>query len=387
MIGDRMPAVAWAAAVLFAPLNGIRINRAFSVSDGLIAFAVVATATSPTSRRKIRDVTADRALLIGLGLLTLGALIGSIFAPHPWTSLGGTARFVFISLSSVVAVGLWAPSRGTLRRFCVLWLSGATANALWALVVSPTVWGRRAGLASHPNSLGLVCVLGTGLALGFCLSDRGIPRRVAEASCALLAVGVVLSGSRAALLGLVTAVPVVLVLSSRRRLVLPTVAATLLVGGAVLAGALHPPAHGSLGRLVGDRSTVESDASRDELLRRTGDRIKAHPLTGEGFQYAHEAHSIYLQALVAGGPLGLAGLALINGMALTAAWRALAARREAVTGDHSVLAGLAGGYAGYLVAAAFQNSLGERHVWLYLAGATALARELRPMGQGGPRTL
>ena len=48
-----------------------------------------------------------------------------------------------------------------------------------------------------------------------------------------------------------------------------------------------------------------------------------------------------------------------------------------MSGDRALLAGLAGGYVGYLVGAAFQNTLAERYVWLFVAGTLALAGGLR----------
>ena len=48
-----------------------------------------------------------------------------------------------------------------------------------------------------------------------------------------------------------------------------------------------------------------------------------------------------------------------------------------MSGDRALLAGLAGGYVGYLVGAAFQNTLAERYVWLFVAGTLALAGSMR----------
>jgi hypothetical protein len=79
---------------------------------------------------------------------------------------------------------------------------------------------------------------------------------------------------------------------------------------------------------------------------------------------------------VAAGPLGLIGLLVASASVLVAARASLAVEQEAESGDRALLVGLAGGYVGYLVAAAFQNSLSARYVWLYVAATLALARDL-----------
>ena len=374
---DRVVTLAWAVTMFTAPLNGIRVFRWLTLCDLMLAVAVAATAFSPRfSLRHLR--TRDKSgVLAGLALITLGGLIGSAFAADPAVSLLGTVGFFLTTAGVVGALLLWAPSRTHVRWFCGLWLAGAVVSALWAMLGGPTVAGRRLGLASHPNSLGLVCALGIGVAAAFVLAGPRMLRCLAGASCLVLVGGMLASGSRAALLGVVSAVLAVAVLSSRRQVVVCSAAAAAVVGGVVLLGVVQTAGLDDVGRLAGDRSTVESDAQRLGQLGHSLERIKDRPLTGDGFQSARETHSIYLQVLVAAGPLGLIGLVGASGSLLVAARREITAEGAAVTGDHALLAGLAGGYVGYLIGAAFQNTLSERYVWLYVAGALALAGGLR----------
>jgi hypothetical protein len=51
-----------------------------------------------------------------------------------------------------------------------------------------------------------------------------------------------------------------------------------------------------------------------------------------------------------------------------------------------LLAGLTAGYIGYLVAGAFQNSLSDRTVWVFVAGMLALSQLLREQGQPSEMT-
>lgn len=367
-------ALAWAGAMVAAPLNGLRVWY-FSVCEVLLAVAVAGTIAVPTLRRRELDVSGYGGVLAGLGLMAAGGLLAAAVATASVASLVATVSFVAATVGSVLAWLLWAPSRIQLRWFCALWLGAAVVSSLWALGADGTVAGRHLGLASHPNSLGLVCVLGTGLALGLAFDGGNrLNRYVAGAACLALLGGLLSSGSRAALLGLVSAVPAVAVLSSRRRVALASAVVAAAVGAAVLVGVLVTPTQGQVGRFTGDISTAESDARRLEQLDRGLDRVAENPVTGAGFEFAGEVHSIYLQSLVAAGPLGLVGLLVASCSVLVTARRRLAAEPETVGGDRGLLAGMAGGYVGYLVAGAFQNSLSARHVWLYVAATLALAR-------------
>lgn len=381
-LGERVVVSAWAGVMFTAPLNGVRVLRWLTLCDVLLAVALVATAASPTLRRPLRDALDKRGVLAGLALITGGALLGTAFAADYGLSLLGTVGFFFATAGPVMALVLWAPSRNHLRWFCVLWLAGAVVSSLWAVLGGPTMVGRRLGLASHPNSLGLISALGTGVAFAFVLAGPRLLRWLAGVSCLVLVGGMWASGSRAALLAVVSAVPAVAVLSKRPRVAMFSGAAAAVVGAAVFVGVVHAPALGDVGRLLGDRSTVESDAGRLGQLGHSLDRIMDHPLTGDGFEFAPEVHSIYLQVVVAAGPLGLIGLAVATGSLLSAARRGIGDRHGPVTGDRVLLAGLAGGYIGYMVGAAFQNSLSERYLWLYVAGTLALAADLRAERQG-----
>ena len=366
-----------------APLNGVRVGW-FTLCDVVLAAAVAATAASPEVRLRARSSAMKSPVLAGLALMTVGALIGTVLATDPYASLLPTIGFVLTG-GSMVALMLWAPTGTDLRWLCGLWVAGAVASALWAMLGGPTLVGRRLGLASHPNSLGLASVLGMGVAVGLLFGRQRALRVLAGPSAMVLIAGVVASGSRAALLGAVAVVPAVALLCSRWRFAAWSAAAAVMVAGAVLVGVVHASALGDNVRLVGDRSTVESDVERLGQLSRSLDRIKGHPLSGAGFAVADEAHNIYLQALVAAGPLGLLGLGVVTVSVVGAARREILAAGHAATSDVAMLAGLAGGFVGYMLGAAFQNSLSERYVWLYLAGTVALTGALKSE-RGGGRT-
>jgi hypothetical protein len=370
--------LAWAGAAFAAPLTGIRPWRSVPVSDFFVALAIIGMVLAPSCRRRQFPVH----ITTGLGLLAAGSLLGAAFARQPAASAASTAAFLFTAGGPPLAMGMWRPTRQELRRFFLLLLAGAVGNALYALAVSPTVAGRRLGLSSHPNSLGLVCLLGIAIAAGVTLSGRRAARLVGPVSAAILGAGLVVSGSRAALLGVAAALLAVIWFSSRWTMALAPVGARLaaLVGVAVLVGIATAPVHHGLVRLAGDPSTAESDAERIEQLVGSLHRVESAPLTGVGLHEAQAAHDIYLQAFVAAGPLGLLGLALVIRGILDAARQGMA-HAGLRPQDATLLAGLTAGYIGYLVAGAFQNSLSDRTVWVFVAGMLVLSRALIEHGE------
>lgn len=376
---QRVAGVAWAGAAFTAPFNGVRVSRLVAVSDVFLVIAVVAMLPPMVLRGRAPVQPSSHAgVLVGVGVIALGGTLGTLFAAQPVASLAGIAKFVLAASGSILAVWLWAPSAQEVRRFCSLWLGGAVLSSLWALTLSPAPLGRPFGLSNHPNHLSLVCLLAAAIALGFILSGRPLARGLSMVSFPLLVVVLVLSGSRAALLGFFVMVPAVAVLSYRLQLAVRAGVVAAVFAVAVLAGVVNVPAQSGLGRLLGDGSTPASDVSRIDHLSSSIDRFQRHPLTGEGFEFAQEAHNIYLQVLVAAGPLGLIGLVLVAGSVLRAGKAGVRASSGRVTGDHALLAGLAGGYVGYLAAGLFQNILWDRYLWLYVAAILALAASLRP---------
>ena len=356
----RLSVAAWGTAAFTAPLSGVRVSALALGDVALIAAVALSALSSVTGRRPGWT----------------GGVVGTFFAARPATSLGGVATFVLGSAGPVAALALWAPSRRQLRCFAWLWLAGAVASALWAILLGPAAFGRRAGLATHPNHLGIICMLGTGLALGLVVSGARPARRLAVAALPVLLLALALSGSRAAVVGCASAVLAMTWLCRRLHLALRALVVACAFGATVLAGVVDVPEQSGLGRLAGGRSAAESDTARAEHLARSLERFRQHPLTGEGFEFAEEAHNIYLQVAVAAGPMGVLGLLLVARGVLGATRRGASAGPWPIGGDRALVAGLGAGYAGYLVVGAFQNLLWDRYLWLYVACALALAARL-----------
>jgi O-antigen ligase len=383
-------ALVGAAATL--GMNGVRITSFMSAADAFLVVAALGLLLDTASWRRL-DVSGARLQAVGFLLIVTGGVLGSIFAGDAIASLAVLLRLVVASALVVLLFLLWRPRVIELRRVAWAWVASASATSAVALVADSGPYDRPLGLTTHPNHLGLVCVLAMGPAIALTASSAGARRVAGLHACVVITAGVVASGSRAALVGYL-AVLIVAFAAGRRASLLRAaprvraVVALLASGGAVVValmiiGIIELPAANAVDRLAGRAPGVrESDAGREVLLREGLARARAHPITGSGFEGALSAHNIYLQVWAAAGALGLAGFLAIIGASI-APLRAHAARTVG-RGDPSLAAlglGFGASLVGFAVAGFFQNALWDRYIWLtpaVLAAVAALARHLEP---------
>jgi O-antigen ligase len=214
------------------------------------------------------------------------------------------------------------------RRIAPLLWVGAAASAAWAAITPRSFVSRALGLTTHPNHFGLACVLAVGLGLGLAMSSTGWHRASAVAGVVLLIAGVALSGSRAAVLGLVVVIRLTAVLARSLRILVVSGVTALLAAMAVIAGLVHIPESNALSRLAGGGGSAASDLGRELATAEAFASINRHPFTGEGFEFAQAAHNIYLQVLVVGGPLALVSFLCVSGLIARAGQRAIKADRS-----------------------------------------------------------
>jgi O-antigen ligase len=181
----------------------------------------------------------------------------------------------------------------------------------------------------------------------------------------LLAVGVLLSGSRAALGGLVVLLVAIGPLTRSRALMGALMAGAAVVLAVFAFGIIRPEGDNALGRTFGaDSGTAErSSAVRDDLGERVFARWQARPLTGNGYNYMRPSHNVYLGVIASAGVLGVIGFGTILTTVLRRAWR----RR----GD-LVAVGVSASYVAYLGAAYFDNIFWWRWLWFYVGMVVAI---------------
>ena len=371
--------ILWDAVAFAAPLQGIRAVSVLALSDVLMVAAFAAVLPEALGRRRRvvpGSVVVAFALLIGAGLL------GTFFAPDFGASMANLFRILLGTAGSVTAMAFWDPGVERLRRFAWLWFAGATANGVWAALAPPDFNGRALGLTDHPNHLGIVSMLGLGLGLGLVLSRGGAARLWAAGGVVVLASAVGLSGSRAALIGVTTTIGLTALLTRKIRLLIATGLVVLLAVVAVTLGVVQLPEANAVSRAAGRGGSAASDVERKQLEAEAFSRIGRHPLTGQGFEFAQDAHNIYLQALVVGGPVALASFVWLSGRLVGVGLQASRAERR--RRDGPLIAGLTAGYASYLCTGTVSNMVWHRYLWTYVGLLLLLAAATRRAARADP---
>ncbi|MBP1819422.1 O-antigen ligase family protein [Mycobacterium sp. OAE908] len=174
-------------------------------------------------------------------------------------------------------------------------------------------WGeRQAGLADHPNMLGLICAISLPFVIYF-MGRRGRTWISAIALIALFA-GLLASGSRGAqAISPMIATVSVLCLPNKRAIARAiAVSATVLVAaGTVLLSTVLADDRRWFLRFTGGGDPYEaqrSDKMRLGLMDQAWTDFQKYPLFGAGIRHISEAHNIYLQLLAAGGVVLVAGM-------------------------------------------------------------------------------
>jgi O-antigen ligase len=236
--------------------------------------------------------------------------------------------------------------------------------------------GRQSGLSSHPNNLGVACALATPVAL-LILSKR---RASGMLLIALLAFGVLLSGSRGAQAVFVIAVTFTLALVQQVRRRTSRILAVLGVAAASVLF-VFPQISQELGVLLRfgrEAGAAESDRGRSLLAQQALLDAHERPFVGIGLDYITSAHSVYLQLISAGGLLLTVGVLAYLFGAIRAAWRL----RE----DENPLPGyLFITLVAWLAVGSVENQLTDRYLYVPVGCIAALQhlRQRRSVQAGG----
>ena len=342
-----------------------------------------------------RTVDAPSVLTSAQLLLALVALpIIVCIVVDCWSTIPALATAFIAGVSASCSVALLDAYLGT-----SLQISLATDEALATsfLDSAPT---RYLGLTVHPNHLAFTVVLALPLVLAKMTSVRrlllGLP------VCVLFMVAVLLSGSRMGLIGVAFVVFASLALNPRIRSVALTLRPGVLTGylaalvvtvllaffvpiqgpplGQVPAGVDSPagvnsPAEADspagLSRLgPGDSSAEESDAIRRQYLEDSVSFIADRPLVGYGYQWVEASHNVYLQFLVAGGVIALAGFLIV----MAGYFRQILELRGRISGSMlDLLVGSGISLAALLLMGMTSNLVVERFIYLPVLLVMAMA--------------
>jgi hypothetical protein len=240
--------------------------------------------------------------------------------------------------------------------------------------------GRQVGLTSHPNMLGLTCVLAIPLALYFLyvLRHKWIPR----AALVLLFGGVLATGSRgaqaAALLVCVLGVSVAPIWKAALRQTL------IVLGVAAVAGVIM--VHVFIGDVIDNilrfggtsYATSEADRIREILIRQAVEDFANYPIAGIGMKSIINAHNIYLQLLQCGGVILTVAMLIYWMTILRFGW--LLANR-----GHTAARYLTVSIGGWLILGMVSNQLTDRQLY-YTVGCVAALASLYAAGNRDDRS-
>jgi hypothetical protein len=318
----------------------------------------------------LRTLLELEPLIWGGVLVTLGAAIASLGSNAPSPSWSVTLKYFSMFCVWLPWVTVALRRYLSVRTAYVLYVAGfgfvaiatiadlQVGTRFGGLLVSTPVYEvdwenlmegvRYGGPTGHPNTLGYLSAIGFLLSLSVIVLGTGKKRWVSLLALGAFGATLLVSGSRAAFLGVVAGCVVLTALggrAGRRRVLLVGVACILtlwiLSSRQGLPAELNPVER--LAQSVQPRRSFEADWQRRRDLELTERLLSHDPLTGFGMEdiVPHPPmasvgirlpHFIVLQSWVAGGVLALVGTLWLYGVALWLGWRAVQRRQLMAVG-------------------------------------------------------
>ncbi|HMQ26737.1 MAG TPA: hypothetical protein PKA98_12175 [Acidimicrobiales bacterium] len=419
--GDLRAVALFLLLVTFAllPLQNLRATSGVAAADLVLGLAAVAALVSRHARPAARPL--PHLLRNGLGLMVLGGAVGLVFADERMASLRLLARLAIVVALAFVAVVRVAPSGREVRRLLIAFVViGAVSGALSSLgdvtglpLLDRSTFGDRAvgltvlrypvldylrgttgssvSIAINPNLFGGVSAVGGAIALILLIeATTWRTRTVLALSFGGLALGVLFSGSRSALLALlVGCLPAVWRLVRRgfgRRVMIGAAAIAALIAVAALTTVQAP----SLDRLLMRPGSADAERTAESTILRYQNATRGleergwHSLgTGSGLRddAASALHDGHLEIWVGLGLIGLVGWILLCTGTIESGVR-YAGRAGPLTQRQIALLAVGAGFAANVAVTLFVDTIWNRYIWLLVALVVTLA--IRPHGVDAP---
>lgn len=355
------------AAVFFIlPLNTLRPFGEVAVADLLIAILLPIAFFLFVTRFLLKKRFGEFPKWLWLGVLLLlasialvelvpplnpGRLIASFdeYGLEEGSSVVVGMRVIFALVAFPVVISVVVDRWATADLLVRLWIAGVSISCAAAvldvvfglgiqqalsyqsdhirgfLVVFPGHATRQVGLTDHPNTLSLTAVMVSPLIMARMKSRRGLVRY--GPALVLITLGILVSGARVGVVGLVLAAGFTLLMDERfrnairsmsRRAVLAASMVAVVAVALLSVGLLAPPQStvgelvpSSISRMVRPSEATVSDRERESRIDDTIGYIKERPVLGYGFQWVESSHNAALQMLLAGGILALVGFYLV----------------------------------------------------------------------------
>jgi hypothetical protein len=366
-------------AFLLLPLNAVRLSANATVGDLFLLSLLVPFVARLATKRALR---VPSWLILALALVSVSVVAQALIGFDLGADVVPGVLFV-VALAGTPLLLSGAARRPGYREILVsAWLLGSALAAVAALLdasgltaIGPTLtgsaWdGRFAGLTVHPNHLGLVAVMAFPVALWWLSTQpERLMRIVAATLAGLLVLGVLASGSRAALISLLAVGVMSLVVQTRHRNGSAISLLALLLGCGLVVGAVTlmlPTTMGNgIARLLGQPDSVAVNQDRLDAMTASLSSYYGSPLIGVGFSTVKVANNLALQSLQAGGLLTALGLAVYL---LGAIVRGLRTSRV----SNGLGTALSLSLLAWLVDGVFQNIIYDRYLFLPVALVLAL---------------
>lgn len=371
-------------AIAILPLLALPLSDAYQPVRALVVgLAVIAAGWSV---RKVPSGALAAGSAAGLGVLLVSYLLAAAVNGPASALFGVLGRFSgIVWLTCLVGAALVGAGLGT-SAFRILCTSiAAVASLLAAAVVVQAILGAQPqALFGNPAMAGSWFACAAAVLGALCVIERGGRRLAYGLSAGAALVGIGLSGSRGALVGVVVGCLVLIASLSGRRVRVAALAAGG-IGLAVVIAAMGP----AVEKFKPAALLAGSAASRIEIWRSALRMIAAHPLLGVGpggFLYefpvfqtlrhaaleypdvrADQAHSLLLQVAGESGLPAALTLAMLVVLAIAAGVRATRAR------DAVALVALVG-FSAYLAQAAFAVPAVETDALGWLLGGLLVSR-------------
>jgi len=277
--------------------------RFFNVSDALFILAI-ATALP---RLMARHLWLPTTFVLGSLAFVTVSVLASLQSATPGESYYYAAR-VILMLIGIPALLVWWSPRGRFLVTLVLAYAAGTGASVLVGLAEPG-GSRSLGLTTHPNILGYTALLTLSLVP---FLSRALTRHRALICTAVLGVsfvGIMTSGSRAAL---VTAIVLLVLVPAAERSILTGVSVLTAGVVAVLIVGQRKAGEGqdALSRLLGEGDIEGSNKERVQGVETVWSLALDHPLLGSGFNFGDfAAHNGYVQVAAAAGFIGLAAFA------------------------------------------------------------------------------
>lgn len=358
--------------------NGIRLapNAAFS-DIFLVLSAIVYCIHLLLTNTWPRNVP---AWLYGPALATtLSVFITTIWANLEFGMAAPGYRYVITLALTPLVIGFISSRPNVLSALVNCWLLSVVINASVGVLdhffgtqladqivtdqaVSTT---RSAGLSTHSNHLAFMAAMALPVITARIASRQRIRSRSWYVIAAVLTAAAILaSGSRGALVGTTIVLLAFPFLTRQRRIY--SVGALVLLALIALTMAISTWTSMNfvaIDRVLGDPSVQASDSQRAQFQADAIAQIWSSPVIGNGYEAVRDAHSLYLQLLVAGGLIALVSFVVFASGALGSAFRH--SRSRNLTHELRYLAaGFYGSILSWLVVGAVENQIYDRYLYV-----------------------